>query len=55
MNEITLCEKSGAAYIKISDEKILQTKEFEGMTILDYDENGKLIGIELIGRHNIKI
>jgi len=37
-----------AVYIKLSDEKVETTREVDDNAILDYDERGRLIGIELL-------
>ena len=37
-----------AMYIKLSDEVVETTREVDDNTILDYDKNGRLIGIELL-------
>jgi uncharacterized protein YuzE len=35
-------------YVKISDKKHKETKEIYPMVFADFDENGKLIGIEFV-------
>lgn len=37
-----------AMYIKLSDEEVKKTRKVDNNTILDYDKNGKVIGIELL-------
>lgn len=36
------------AYLEISDKKAVVTREIEPGIIADYDENGHLIGIEIL-------
>mgnify|MGYP001584751185 CR=1 len=37
-----------AIYIKLRDTEIAETKKVDDYTILDYDESGNLVGIELL-------
>jgi len=37
-----------AMYIKLSDEEIKTTRKIDDNTILDYDKDGRVIGIELL-------
>jgi uncharacterized protein YuzE len=42
-------EKSDAVFIRLDDQKkIAESQEVESGVILDYDENGKVIGIEIL-------
>jgi len=36
-----------AMYIKLKDSKVHKTKEVDENTILDFDEKGQLIGVEM--------
>ena len=44
-------EKSDAVYIYLSDQRPAGTRQIEPGTIVDLDEDGRLIGIEVICRH----
>ena len=35
-------------YIKILDSKITNTKKVDGLVYLDYDKQGRLVGVEII-------
>ena len=37
-----------ALYIKLREEKIHETKELDKDTIVDYDQYGKVIGVEIL-------
>jgi uncharacterized protein YuzE len=37
-----------AMYIKLKDAKVHHTKEIDDNTILDFDEKGQLIGVEIL-------
>lgn len=42
-------EKSDAVFIRLDDKKkIVESHEVETGVILDYDENGQVIGIEIL-------
>ncbi|OFZ12044.1 MAG: hypothetical protein A2Z20_07365 [Bdellovibrionales bacterium RBG_16_40_8] len=42
-------EKSDAVYIRLDDkQKIIESKEVESGVILDFDVNGKVIGVEIL-------
>lgn len=42
-------EKSDAVFIRLDDKKkIVESQEVESGVILDYDENGKVIGVEIL-------
>ncbi len=42
-------EKSDAVYIRLDDkQKIIESKEVEPGVILDFDSNGKVIGVEIL-------
>jgi uncharacterized protein YuzE len=42
-------EKSDAVFIRLDDKKkIVESQEVETGVILDYDENGKVIGVEIL-------
>ena len=37
-----------AMYIRLTDEEIDKTRKIDDNTILDYDKNGQLVGIEIL-------
>jgi len=45
---ITYDKEADAVYIKLTNEKFSKTKIIDKNTILNLDENGNLIGIELL-------
>jgi uncharacterized protein YuzE len=42
-------------YIKLKDDKIEESEEIEEGIIVDYNEKGEIVGIEIIGIKNKKI
>jgi uncharacterized protein YuzE len=46
--KITLDKEADAMYIEVSDEKFATNRKIDDETILDLDESGKIIGIELL-------
>jgi uncharacterized protein YuzE len=46
---ITYSEESDAVYIQLSDEKIVRTQIIDDARFVDYDANGNVVGIELLG------
>jgi uncharacterized protein YuzE len=38
-----------ALYLKIVDEKIIESEEVQPGIVLDYDERGNVVGIEVLG------
>ena len=46
---ITYSEESDAVYIQISDAKIVRTEIIDDARFVDYDANGNVVGIELLG------
>ena len=46
--KVTYDPDADAMYIRLTNEKFKKTKVIDDNTILDLDENGKVIGIELL-------
>lgn len=46
--KLTYDEDADAMYIRLTNEKYSKTKSIDKNTILDLDENGNVIGIELL-------
>jgi len=46
--KITYDNEADALYIKLKESEVHKTKEVDENTILDYDKNGDLIGIEIL-------
>jgi len=46
--KITYDPDADAMYIKLKDDKVSKTKEVDENTILDYDQKGNVIGIEIL-------
>ena len=46
--KITYDKEADAIYIKLTNEKFSKTKIIDRNTILNLDENGEVIGIELL-------
>lgn len=46
--KITYDNEADALYIKLKESEVHKTKEADENTILDYDRNGNLIGIEIL-------
>jgi len=46
--KITFDKEADAMYIEVSDEEFFTNKKMDNETILDLDEKGKIIGIELL-------
>ncbi|KHO54339.1 MAG: hypothetical protein QT10_C0017G0034 [archaeon GW2011_AR19] len=46
--KISYDSEADAIYIKLRDEEIAETKKVDDYTILDYNEEGHLVGIELL-------
>ncbi|MDP2914520.1 MAG: helix-turn-helix domain-containing protein [Candidatus Aminicenantes bacterium] len=45
---VSFDRKANAAYIKISDSSIKETKEISDYCNVDIDANGKIVGVELL-------
>lgn len=48
MSEITYDPEVRAAYIKLSDARIVATREMRKDVLLDFDEDGQVVGIEIL-------
>jgi uncharacterized protein YuzE len=46
--KITFDKEADAVYIEVSEGKFASNKKMDNETILDLDESGKIIGIELL-------
>ncbi len=45
---ITYDKIAGALYIQLNDRKIVSTKDIFWWLNIDFDENGEIVGIELL-------
>lgn len=45
---ITYDKEADAMYIRLCEAKVSKTKEIDANTIVDYDEEGNAIGIEIL-------
>ena len=41
-------KEAGALYIKVGKGKVVKTEPISSCSLVDYDKNGKIIGIEMI-------
>ncbi len=46
--KISYDEEADALYIKLKEGEVVKTKEVDKNTMLDYDRQGNLLGIELL-------
>jgi uncharacterized protein YuzE len=46
--KITIDKEADAMYIEVSDEEFSKNRKIDDETILDLDESGKIVGIELL-------
>ena len=46
---ISYSEESDAVYIQLSDEPIVHTRVIDDARIVDYDKDGQVVGVELLG------
>ena len=44
--------KNDVIYLKLDESRIVESEEVEKGIILDYDENNKVVGIEILGIKN---
>lgn len=42
-------EKADALYLGLGDASIVESEEVQPGIVLDFDENGKVVGIEILG------
>lgn len=42
-------EKSDALYLRLNEEAIVESEEVQPGVILDYDDRGRVVGVELLG------
>jgi uncharacterized protein YuzE len=47
--KLKLDEKSDALYLRLNESAIVESEEVQPGVILDYDEEGRVVGVELIG------
>ena len=45
---ITFDKKADAVYIYFKEQKVANTKELDNDTFVDYDREGRVVGIELL-------
>jgi uncharacterized protein YuzE len=46
--KITYDKKADVLYIKLSDNKIIESEEMEKNIVIDYDSNNHVVGIEIL-------
>ena len=46
--EITYDPEADAMYIKLIESEVAETKKIDNNTILDYDDKGNVIGVEIL-------
>lgn len=46
--DIKFDKETGTLYLKFSDDKIEDTREEKPGVIIDYDEKGEIVGIEIL-------
>jgi uncharacterized protein YuzE len=46
--KIKIDKESDALYFRLDDDDIIESEEVEPGIILDFDENGRVIGIEIL-------
>lgn len=46
---IRVDKESDALYLRISEDKIVESEEVAPGILIDYGENGKILGLEIIG------
>jgi len=47
-----------AAYIRLREAKVVRTEPFgseHGLVMLDFDQEGNVVGIEIVGQHEVSI
>jgi len=42
-------EKPDAVYLRLNDDAVVESEEVQPGVILDYDEQGRVVGVELLG------
>lgn len=47
--KLTVDEKSDALHLWLNEAGIVESEEVQPGVILDYDENGRVVGVELLG------
>jgi uncharacterized protein YuzE len=51
--EISYDPKHDLLYIKFSEERVVDTAEVDGGVLIDYGDDGKMIGIEIINASSL--
>ena len=46
--KLTVDEKSDALHLRLNETGIVESEEVQPGVILDYDENGRVVGVELL-------
>jgi uncharacterized protein YuzE len=47
--KLTVDEKSDALYLRLNEAAIVDSEEVQPGVILDYDAQGRVVGVELLG------
>lgn len=47
--KLSVDEKSDALYLRLNKEAIVESEEVQPGVILDYDKDGQVVGVELMG------
>lgn len=46
---------SSDVYVRVTDEPIHKTKPLQGNVIVDYDMNGRVVGVEVLDAEEVRI
>lgn len=46
--KIKIDQESNAFYVRLNEERIVESEEVESGVILDYDEKGTVVGVEFL-------
>ena len=48
MIQLKVDQKADAAYVRLTEAKIARTNEVNDQVLIDYDEHGNVVGVELL-------
>ena len=52
---VSIDKEARAIYFKVSDKDVTKTERINSSVSVDYDENGEVVGVELIRINNISV